>query len=162
MNQILEYLNSTPISSPGIIAILISVGFFFGFINTIAGMATALSYGLFMAMGLPINVANGTTRLGVLLQLITSSFIFKKKGYLNLKTGYNVGIPVGIGALIGAEFAAVLRPAMIETIMGCILPIMAILLFIDTKKVINKISGSDNTDNTSRPLTWWKSIHFSD
>lgn len=167
MDQLIEYLNSTSIYSPGIIAILIAVGFFVGFINTIAGMATALSYGLFMAMGLPINVANGTTRLGVLLQFITSSVIFKKKGYLNLKTGYQVGIPVGVGALIGAEFAAVLKPAMIETIMGCILPIMAILLFVDTNKALNKLQGSKEEKNnvkplneTPKPLNIWKIIIF--
>ena len=54
------------------IILLICCGAFVGFINTIAGMATALSYGLFMMMGLPINVANGTTRVGVLLQFLTT------------------------------------------------------------------------------------------
>ena len=81
MEQIAEYLQNASIYSPGIIIILITVGFIVGFINTIAGMATAISYGLFMALGLPINIANGTTRLGVLLQFLTSSVIFKKKGY---------------------------------------------------------------------------------
>ena len=68
------------------IILLICCGAFVGFINTIAGMATALSYGLFMMMGLPINVANGTTRVGVLLQFLTTSAIFKKEGYLDMKT----------------------------------------------------------------------------
>ena len=159
MEQIAEYLQNASIYSPGIIIILITVGFIVGFINTIAGMATAISYGLFMALGLPINIANGTTRLGVLLQFLTSSVIYKKKGYLDIKTGAKVGIPVGIGALLGAEFAAILKPAIIETIMGCILPLMAILLFVDTHKIVKKISGEDKS-NTTIKLSWWKNIIF--
>lgn len=160
----LEYLHTAPLSSPGIITILIGIGFFVGFINTIAGMATAISYAVFMAMGLPINVANGTTRFGVMSQFLVSSLIFKKKGYLNLKTGTYVGIPVGIGALVGAEFAAILQPRVIETIMGILLPVMAILLFIDTSKLSsrakNKLGISQPETSEPRPLTWWKTIIF--
>lgn len=158
LENFFEYLHTAPLYSPGIISLLIGIGFFVGFINTIAGMATAISYGVFMAMGLPINVANGTTRFGVLSQFLVSSVIFKKKGYLNLKTGTRVGIPVGIGALLGAEFAAILRPHIIETIMGIILPVMAILLFIDTGKITKKINRPEGEEST--PLAWWKTIAF--
>ena len=142
--QFFEYLHRAPVNSVGIIAILIFTGLLVGFVNTIAGMATALSYALFMAMGLPINVANGTTRFGVMSQFLVSSAIFKKKGYLNLKIGTKIGIPVGLGALLGAEFASVLRPDIIETIMGIILPIMAIMLFFDPKKIMQKFSAKRN------------------
>ena len=80
MQQILYYLQTADVYSPGIITILVLVGFGVGFINTIAGLATAITYALFMAMGMPINIANGTTRLGVLSQFLVSSIIFKKKG----------------------------------------------------------------------------------
>ena len=190
MEQITTYLQNAPLFSVGMISILIFVGFFVGFINTIAGMATAISYALFMIMGLPINIANGTTRFGVLAQFITSSVIFKKKGYLDVKIGTWVGIPVGIGALIGAEFVAILKPAIIETIMGILLPIMAILLFLDMEKIIPALqkiftkgesSLQTNQQNTKQvtslqtrsaisnsasntpphyPLTWWKFIAF--
>lgn len=150
IDSITTYLQSAPTFSVGIISILIFVGFFVGFINTVAGMATAISYALFMLMGLPINIANGTTRFGVVAQFLTSSLIFKKKGYLDVKIGTWVGIPVGIGALIGAEFAAVLKPAMIETIMGILLPIMAILLFVKPTPI----------NSAQKPLTWWKFLLF--
>ena len=89
--QLHNFLSTTPFTDYRIILLLVGVGAIVGFINTIAGMATAISYGLFMMMGLPINVANGTTRVGVLLQFITTSVIFKKKGYLDMKTGWNTG-----------------------------------------------------------------------
>ena len=136
--QLHNFLSTTPFTDYRIILLLVGVGAIVGFINTIAGMATAISYGLFMMMGLPINVANGTTRVGVLLQFITTSVIFKKKGYLDMKTGWKVGIPVGCGAIFGALLAAVLHVKVIEIVMAILLPIMSILLFIDRKKVAAK------------------------
>jgi Predicted permeases len=151
-----EYLNTADIFSIEIISILIIVGFIVGFINTIAGMATAITYALFMAMGMPINIANGTTRVGVLSQFLVSSLIFKKKGYLDINIGIRVGIPVSIGALIGAEFVAILDPKIIETIMGIILPIVTILLFVNRK---GDNHTSESNLNTT-PFTWWKYLIF--
>lgn len=136
--QLQQFLSSTPVTDYRIILILVGCGIFVGFINTIAGMATAISYGLFMMMGLPINVANGTTRVGVLLQFMTTSAIFKKKGYLDMKTGWKVGIPVGCGAIFGALLAAVLKVKIIEIVMAVLLPIMSILLFVDRKKLSSR------------------------
>ena len=136
--QLHNFLSTTPFTDYRIILILVACGAVVGFINTIAGMATAISYGLFMMMGLPINVANGTTRVGVLLQFITTSAIFRKKGYLDMKTGWKVGIPVGCGAIFGALLAAVLHVKVIEIVMAILLPIMSILLFVDRKKAALK------------------------
>ena len=141
--QLHNFLSTTPFTDYRIILLLVGCGAVVGFINTIAGMATAISYGLFMMMGLPINVANGTTRVGVLLQFITTSVIFKKKGYLDMKTGWKVGIPVGCGAIFGALLAAVLHVKVIEIVMAILLPIMSILLFIDRKKVAARRSAAE-------------------
>lgn len=141
--QLHNFLSTTPFTDYRIILLLVGCGAVVGFINTIAGMATAISYGLFMMMGLPINVANGTTRVGVLLQFITTSVIFKKKGYLDMKTGWKVGIPVGCGAIFGALLAAVLHVKVIEIVMAILLPIMSILLFIDRKKVAARRSAGE-------------------
>jgi uncharacterized membrane protein YfcA len=139
--QFLDYLQTAdPFSAP-MLAILIGVGFFVGFVNTLAGMATVLSYALFMAMGMPINIANGTTRFGVLAQFAVSSVIFKREGYLDLKEGYRVGIPVAIGSLVGAQLVAVMNPKIIEIVMGCILPFMAYLLISDKKPNFSSIGG---------------------
>ncbi len=134
IENLIEYLQNTPITSPGIIIILISVGAFVGFINTIAGMATVISYALFMAMGLPLNVANGTTRVGVLCQFITSSLIFRKAGKLDIKLGWKVGLPIAIGSIAGAYLASHVELHILEISKGILLPFMALLLFIDHKR----------------------------
>ena len=154
IEQLSDFLANTPITDYRMILLLVGCGAFVGFINTVAGMATAISYGLFMMMGLPINVANGTTRVGVLLQFLTTSAIFKKKGYLDMKTGWKVGIPVGCGAIFGALLAAVLKVKVIEIVMAVLLPIMSVLLFIDRKKV------AASNDSRSRISDFWIFIIF--
>ena len=73
MDYITDFLQNSDVFSLPIISILVVVGFVVGFINTISGGATAISYALFMAMGMPITMANGTTRLGVTMQFATIS-----------------------------------------------------------------------------------------
>lgn len=134
LKEIGDFLLNTPVYSPQMILILIVTGIFVGFVNTLAGMATALSYALFMAMGMPINVANGTSRVGVLAQFAVSSFLFKKKGYLDTNLATKTGIPIALGSIAGAQLAAMVNTSIMEVIMGLTLPAMAILLLINKKK----------------------------
>lgn len=153
--EISYFLANTPLWSVEMISILIVVGAFVGFINTIAGLATSISYALFMAMGMPINIANATTRFGVLAQFSVNSFIFKKKGYLDVSLAIKVGIPVAIGAFVGAELASKLSTNIIEVVMGCMLPVMGFLLLIDKKKVADKYNL-----NYTPNMTVWKYFAF--
>lgn len=134
LENIGNFLLTTDIYSWKMISVLVLTGILVGFVNTLAGMATALSYVLFMAMGMPINVANGTSRVGVLAQFAVSSALFKKHGYLDIKLGAKVGIPIAIGSVIGAQGAAVINPAIMEVAMGLMLPVMAFLLIYNQRK----------------------------
>jgi uncharacterized membrane protein YfcA len=91
IERIGDFLMNTPWWDPSIIAVLVLVGAFVGFVNTVAGIATVISYGLFMAMGMPINIANATSRIGVMLQFSTNSFIYKKEGLLDVGLAARVG-----------------------------------------------------------------------
>lgn len=148
-----NYLQTADPMSAGMISLLIGVGIFVGFVNTLAGMATALSYALFMAMGMPINVANGTTRVGVLAQFAVSSVLFKKNGYLDTKIATKVGIPVAIGSLAGAQAAAVLNPSIMEVAMGIMLPIMAIMLIYTQHRRSKADANASSTETTIAGIT---------
>lgn len=126
-----------------------------GFVNTVAGMATVISYGLFMAMGMPINIANATSRVGVLLQFSVNSLIFKKEGLLDLSLATKVGIPVAIGAFVGAEMASLLPTSYIEWTTAILMPMTALLLLLDKKKFSEKY----NIDSAPR-MTVWKYLIF--
>ena len=72
---------------------LVLSGVLVGIINTLAGGGAVISMTLFMALGLPIGVANGTNRIAVVLQNFTSSVAFLRKRMLNVKSGIKLSIP---------------------------------------------------------------------
>lgn len=84
---------------------LVVTGLMVGFINTLAGGGTIISLSLLMFMGLPPAMANGTNRLAVLFQVMTSSAGFKKQGVLDVRKGNYLGIPTVIGSILGSWMA---------------------------------------------------------
>ena len=59
-----------------IIIMLVVSGIIVGIINTLAGGGAIITMTLFTVLGLPIGVANGTNRIAVVLQNLTSSLTF--------------------------------------------------------------------------------------
>ncbi|SDB83259.1 sulfite exporter TauE/SafE family protein [Williamwhitmania taraxaci] len=112
-----------------IISILIIAGFLVGFINTIAGSGTVITYSLFMGMGMPANITNGTIRLGVILQTLAATFNFKRQGILDYKRGLKLSIPVAIGSIIGAQSAALIDTKIFEKLLAFIMLSMIFFLF---------------------------------
>lgn len=125
----IDFLKDAEIYSPGIITLLIFAGFLVGFINTIAGSGTVITYSLFMMLGLPINFANGTIRLGVIMQTLVSTLNFKKHNALDWKKGFRLALPVVIGSVAGAQIAVEINEAIFEKIMAGVLFIMLIFIF---------------------------------
>ncbi|HPS84764.1 MAG TPA: TSUP family transporter, partial [Bacteroidales bacterium] len=60
-----------------VVIILICSGLIVGFINTMAGGATIISLSVLTWLGLPLTVANGTNRLAVFFQTLTSVSSFQ-------------------------------------------------------------------------------------
>jgi len=124
-----DFLKNADIYSPEIIALLILAGFFVGIINTIAGSGTVITYSLFMMLGLPVNMANGTIRLGVIMQTLASTLNFKRHNALDWKKGFKLAIPVVIGSIVGAQIATEINEAIFEKILAGILLIMLFFIF---------------------------------
>src|SRR5688572_33346053 len=81
------------------------VGFAAGFINTLAGSGSLLTLPLLILLGLPANVANGTNRVGVLLQNVVAVATFRRRGALPLAGSWKLIVPSVVGAVVGAELA---------------------------------------------------------
>ena len=119
------------------IIILIVAGFLVGIINTIAGSGTAITYYLFMLMGLPANMANGTIRLGVIMQTMAASFNFRKQNVLSIKVVIPVIISTVIGTLVGASIAVRINEDIFEKIVGIVMLFMLILLIFKPERWIH-------------------------
>lgn len=120
---------------------LILSGLLVGFINTLAGGGTVISISLFMMFGLPITVANGTNRIAVLLQTLTSTATFKSKKMLDVKKGFYLGIPTIIGSIAGAFIAVDLDEKIFERAFAVIMLIMLFFIIYKPEKWLN---GQEN------------------
>lgn len=130
----IDLLKNADIYSPEIIALLIFAGFLVGIINTIAGSGTVITYSLFMMLGLPVNLANGTIRLGVIMQTLASTLNFRKHNVLDWKKGFKLALPVVIGSIVGAQIATEINEAVFEKILAIVLLILLVFIFYKPEK----------------------------
>ena len=91
--------------SPWMYPAVIVAGFLAGFINTLAGSGSAITLPLLVFMGLPASVANGTNRIGVLLQTGVSTSSFQRQGYLKWREALTLLLPTIVGGVLGAQSA---------------------------------------------------------
>ncbi|HBF88968.1 MAG TPA: hypothetical protein DDX39_10030 [Bacteroidales bacterium] len=117
---------------------VIAVGFAAGFINTIAGGGSALTLPFLIFLGLPANIANGTNRIGILMQNVVATSSFKKHQKINIKHATILAIPSVVGAIIGAQFASVLDENIMEKAIGIALILMLGLIVYKPEKWIQE------------------------
>src|SRR5918995_1293948 len=94
---------------PLLLAAVPLAGIVAGFINTLAGSGSLLP--MLILLGLPANVANGTNRVGVVLQNVVAVATFRRRGVLPLTGSWKLIVPSVVGAVLGAELAVDLDEA---------------------------------------------------
>lgn len=85
------------------ILLLFLVGVFSGWINTLAGGGSLLSVPALMFMDMPAPVANGTNRIAILAQSLTSVTTFLKRGHSDFRLSLTLAIAASTGAAAGAS-----------------------------------------------------------
>ncbi len=123
-------------------ALVIAAGFAAGFINTLAGSGSLLTLPLLIFLGLPANVANGTNRIGVLLQSLVATGQFKHKKVFEWKEGVWLTIPAIIGSFAGAAFAVNLNDEVMNKVIGGLLVFMFILMIYKPERWIKSQQGN--------------------
>lgn len=86
--------------------LLFVVGIVSGFLNVMAGGGSMLTVPLMIFMDIPGHIANGTNRIGILLQNITAVTAFYKKGFSNFKLSLSLAACTIPGAVLGAYLAS--------------------------------------------------------
>jgi len=120
---------------------IIVVGFLVGFINTIAGSGSLLSLPFLIFLGLDANVANGTNRIGILMQSISATSSFKKQKVFEWHESIFLSIPTVIGSIIGAFSAVNLKSETMEIVIGFLLFVMLLIMLVKPEKWINGRAG---------------------
>lgn len=135
------------------VSLLLVAGFLAGFINTIAGGGSMLTLPAFMMMGLPADIANGTNRVGILLQSLAGARGFHKQGKLAPSTILPTLVPTLLGALIGSLLASYLPVSWLKpALLGTMLAMAAVMLI--WPSVVAPPPGTPTYTPGERPLAW--------
>ncbi len=127
-----------------IIILVVGAGIIVGFVNTLAGSGSLLTLPLLMFLGLPANVANGTNRIGILLQSLVATASFRQKKVLELEKGTIMALPAVAGAVIGAMLAVNMTELVMERIIGVLLFIMFFVILYKPERWIKGHEGEAN------------------
>ncbi len=111
--------------------LLLIGGAFAGFVNVLAGGGSMVTIPLLNFAGLPIDMANGTNRVAILLQNIVSVSKFFKEKKLPWKRALLLALFATLGAILGTTIAITIDRTLLKRIIGVIFLIM---LFITLKK----------------------------
>ncbi|MDR3001220.1 MAG: sulfite exporter TauE/SafE family protein [Fibromonadaceae bacterium] len=109
------------------VVIFFVLGLVVGFINNIAGGASALSLPVMILLGLPPTVANGTNRFGMLIGVCSSALNLKRYGYLRMDVAKSILLPTLIGALLGTLFIMSIDDSSFQVLLAIVMIAVAIM-----------------------------------
>jgi hypothetical protein len=107
-------------------ALLALGGLAAGAINTLAGGGSLLTVPLLGITGLPLPVANGTNRVGVLLGSATATWRLAAEGAPGLRDTVPLLIPTALGALLGARLVVELPAEWFERVFGALMLVLLV------------------------------------
>lgn len=115
-------------------ATLLGVGSAAGMINIFAGSGSLITLAGFMWLGLPSTIANGTNRIGIIVQCAVAVFIFRNSGYFPGREAVRYLVPTGLGAGVGAYLATLMSPSSMERVIGVVMLLTVALVLIQPQQ----------------------------
>jgi uncharacterized membrane protein YfcA len=116
------------------VIILFVVGAIAAFINVTAGGGSSLTLPVLIFLGLDPSVANGTNRVAILFQNVSSIYSFKREKYYEFKNSLILSALTLPGAIIGAITAVKISDELFEKILGVIMIFIIITMLLPKKK----------------------------
>ena len=120
-------------------------------VNTMAGGGSMLVVPLMLAVGLPPGVANGTLRVGILVQNISAVTTFHRRGERPYGLVARLALPIVLGAGAGTFVATRLDDAMLLPIIGVLLAAWAVVLLLRPARFL-KADGEPRPPNAKTML----------
>ena len=130
-----------------IYALAIGAGLLAGLINTLAGSGSLVALAALVAMGLPATVANGTNRVGVLIQSVVALVTMWSHGATRPSgLGWIVGATT-VGAVAGAWLATQVDPDALEWVIIGVLWATLLVVFFRPSDWLRE----ESTEKSGRP-----------
>jgi uncharacterized protein len=111
--------------------VLVAAGIVAGWVNTIAGGGSLVAVPALMWLGLPADVANGTSRIAIVSQGVTAVTSYRRAGRLDGGLFWPLAAPSVVGALLGAWVATLLPAAVFKPILLGTLALMGLSMFVN-------------------------------
>ena len=134
-----------------IMLLIVVTGVISGFINTLAGGGSMVTLPALMLLGMPADIANGTNRVGVLMQSVTGARGFDKQDRLDKGAIIPVLVPTVVGALVGSLAASYLPVWILKPVLLGAMIAMALIMLIKPETVIPP-DGADAYRLQDRPI----------
>ena len=117
-------------------AIIIGIlgGFVAGIINTISGSGSVITLSLMALFQIPADIANGSNRLGILVQGVKSSHSFRKKRKLKLEDNWKTILFCLIGAIAGTFTAVKISSESFNVVLGFIFSALLFIVIFEPQK----------------------------
>lgn len=131
--------------------LLFVIGVFVGFINILAGGGSLLSLPLLIFLGLPSATANGTNRIGILIQNIVAIAGFHQHNVLPWRISLLAAVPAVLGSIAGANLAIDLPDDRFKQVLALTMIGVLVLILADPSKRLRE---------NPRPLTGGRLILF--
>lgn len=106
--------------------LLLAAGIVAGAINVIAGGGSFLTLPILMFMGLPAGVANGTNRVGILLQNVGAVWSFQRHGLLDWRSLLWAALPSTLGAVVGVWIALLISDESFKRVLALLMVSVAL------------------------------------
>lgn len=119
--------------------LVFAAGLAAGFLNVTAGGGSLITMPVLIFLGLPSAVANGTNRIAILLQNITSISSFRRRGYFEPRLAVGLALPAVAGSLVGSSLAVDIPDDLFNRILaGVMIAVLLLILLRPTKKLAEK------------------------
>ncbi len=136
--------------------LIVLLGIFTGIINTLAGSGSLITLPIFILMcGLPANVANGTNRIGVVIQSAVGLIAYKRSGKLVTEDVQWLAIPSMLGSLLGLWFAVRIDKEAMNLSIGLLMLFMLVVLLVNPQRWLKA-----QTPEPGRQKRWGSILFF--
>ena len=133
--------------------LIIGAGALAGAINTLAGSGSLITLPLLIFLGLPAGVANGTNRIGVLLQNVIAVGTIRSRSNFRFEgSWWIIGLCL-IGPLAGAQVAVEVDERWMNLAIGILMIMMMAVVLLKPERWLNP-PESPHPDAYRKPLNW--------
>ncbi len=91
---------------------------------------------MLILLGLPATVANGTNRIGVLMQNVVAVATFRNRGALEIEGTWKLVVPAVVGSVLGARLAVDIDQHLMRNVIGVLMLVMLGIMLLKPERWI--------------------------